>query len=275
MIFAPLRKSLQSRFPASYQMVASVRFFLYCKRRLGAIQDLIHRVVFSNDEIIVRRGPFEGMRYYNKTIWGTITSKWLGFYEEEIQPVVEEVLRSDYPLVVDIGAAEGYYAVGLALKMPGAKVISFDIDPIARYRQRQLAELNGVSNLEIRELFEASALDSMPRGMTLVICDVEGAEVLLLKPEDSPRFAECDLLVEVHRSGDLSIPQVEQLLTGRFSATHGITRFEQRGRDAEAACEIIPELRKLDREQVAFALDEGRYSGQVWLWMRSSAARSA
>lgn len=208
------------------------------------------------------------MKYYNKTIWGTITSKWLGFYEEELNPVMEEIIREQYPVIVDIGAAEGYYAMGLALELPKSHVITFDIDPIARFRQRELAVLNDIRNVEIRKLFDASALDGLPDQKTLLICDVEGYEVELLRPETSERFLTCDILVEIHRTEEHSIPEVDRLISDRFSPSHEIRRFERTERNIDTARELVPELKLLTDAQVAFALDEGRYPGQVWLWMR-------
>jgi len=41
-------------------------------------------------------------------------TKLLGFYEQPLQPYIEQVIQTGYPTIINIGCAEGYYAVGLA-----------------------------------------------------------------------------------------------------------------------------------------------------------------
>lgn len=256
--------------PGIYHLLASIRFFMKCRSVFGPCQALIHREVFQNGPITVLGGPFKGLAYYNKTIWGTITSKWLGCYEEEIQPVIEEIIAGGYPEVVDVGAAEGYYAVGLAFRMPQSKVISYDTDPIARLRQRQLAELNGISNLEIRKYCSAAELGGFSPGRTVVICDIEGFEAELLNPASCPALAGFDILVEIHRTADITLEAMAADIKGRFLATHAITEFAATPRNREAMRQKVPALIKLSDADVDFALSEGRYPGQVWFWMQAN-----
>ncbi|MES2438933.1 MAG: hypothetical protein V4584_07695 [Verrucomicrobiota bacterium] len=255
--------------PDLFQQLASIRFFLYCRRTFGPCQQLIAREVFHDGPIKVLGGPFEGMAYYNKTIWGTITGKWLGCYEQEIQPVIAEMIAEQYPTVIDIGAAEGYYAVGLALKMPRSQVISYDTDPIARFRQRQLAELNGISNLEVRKYCSAAELGTFKDAKAVVICDIEGFEYTLMNPAKSPALRNLDILIEIHRTEEHQVSEGAELLEKRFAATHSITRYHAVDRDREEMRSRVPELKNLTDAQTNFALDEGRYPGQIWLWMKA------
>src|SRR5579859_5362525 len=59
----------------------------------------------------VRSGPFAGMRYVDASIGSAYLPKLLGIYERELHPVIEEACASRPGLIVDLGAAEGYYAV--------------------------------------------------------------------------------------------------------------------------------------------------------------------
>lgn len=60
-------------------------------------------------------GPFRGMAlgpvYYPPTLLGT--------YERELHPWLERIFASPFAHVIDIGGGTGYYACGLALRMPG------------------------------------------------------------------------------------------------------------------------------------------------------------
>ena len=60
-------------------------------------------------------GPFKGMKYISESVGSCHMPKILGIYENEIYPILLNFL-SNSDLFVDIGAAEGYYAVGCAKK---------------------------------------------------------------------------------------------------------------------------------------------------------------
>lgn len=62
----------------------------------------------------------------------------LGSYEEELHEVVEEIIARSPAVVVDIGAAEGYYAIGFARRLPKTTVFAIDLDS----RARQVCEEN-------------------------------------------------------------------------------------------------------------------------------------
>src|SRR6516164_11669035 len=68
----------------------------------------------GNAEPRILTGPFSGMAYLNTSDFGPIAPKWLGSYEMEIQDLVGELCGSGYPTIVNVGSAEGYYAVGFA-----------------------------------------------------------------------------------------------------------------------------------------------------------------
>ena len=96
-------------------------------------------------ELTVRHGPFAGMRYpAAESVGSALFPKLLGSYEQELHPWVERLCHNHYTEVVDVGCAEGYYAVGLALRLPGARVYAFDVSPHAMRRCADMARLNGV-----------------------------------------------------------------------------------------------------------------------------------
>jgi hypothetical protein len=59
-------------------------------------------------------GPFKGMKYISESVGSCHMPKILGIYENEIYPTLLNFL-SNSDLFVDIGAGEGYYAVGSAI----------------------------------------------------------------------------------------------------------------------------------------------------------------
>ena len=84
----------------------------------------------------VRHGPFRGMRYEANRV--AATQKLIGTYERELHPWFERVLAQRPTRFVDIGAADGYYAIGIA--RAGVPVVAFEMSRIARRQLRELAK---------------------------------------------------------------------------------------------------------------------------------------
>src|SRR5205807_1286288 len=94
----------------------------------------------------VCRGPLRGMRYIKglEGSSGDLVAKLAGTYERELHSVVADWIAAKHPQIIDVGCAEGYYAVGFAYAMNDTTVHAFDIDPVARERCASLSRLNGV-----------------------------------------------------------------------------------------------------------------------------------
>jgi len=126
----------------------------------------------------VHGGPFRGMVYPRLEACGSVlVPKLLGSYEEELHDTLETCFRTGYSDVVDIGCAEGYYAVGCAMRLPKARVHAFDLDGRARELCAELAAANGVAQrVSISGICTPQALRTLEtHGRTLIVCDCEGA----------------------------------------------------------------------------------------------------
>lgn len=178
--------------------------------------------IFKNGEPVVVAGPFAGMRYIDDFTFGPIVHSWLGIYEPQLAPSMRKVIEDSYDTIIDIGAAEGYYAVGIARARPDLPVITFEADPYSRDLQRRMAKLNGVTNIDIRALCDHQTLEATLGKRPFVLCDIEGGEVDLIDPMRTPGLRRADLIVETHLHEDKSIPEVTKLLADRFRATHTI-----------------------------------------------------
>ena len=235
------------------------------------IHERIFRIAFHND-LTVRFGPFAGMRYVAAASGSQVLPKVLGSYEEPIQPWIEEIISCrKYDLIIDVGCAEGYYAVGFARRMPNVHVHAFDTDPRARERTSELAELNQVSDRVIIgaectfDIFQTFGGRS-----TLVFCDIEGAEDYLLDPVKAPRLTECGIFVEAH---DLFVPGVSDRLIARFASSHRVRMtIDYPGRLAEYK---LPGPDLLSSEDRALLTDEIRSAQMRFFFLEplSSLAR--
>ncbi len=177
-------------------------------------------VVFKGDNT-VRYGPFKGMKYIHRSNGSALLPKILGSYEEPIHEWVNSVIvQKKYVKILDIGAAEGYYAVGFALKFPDAVVLAYDTNPNANTLLQELAVLNGVTNISSKSICDFGELKKECGRGTFIFCDIEGAEAGLLDPVTVPEILYTDLLVEVH---DCFRPGITDQLIARFLDTHKIS----------------------------------------------------
>ena len=70
---------------------------------------LIQNTVQHHNGTRIWSGPFEGMDFLPQSTHGCHVAKLIGCYEQPLQPFIEEAMRTAYPVVVNIGCAEGYY----------------------------------------------------------------------------------------------------------------------------------------------------------------------
>lgn len=180
----------------------------------------------------VLSGPFRGMRYVHEAVGSSYLPKLLGTYELELHPVVDKLRGMGFGLVVDVGAAEGYYAVGAALLWPSARVVAFEAEATGRLLCGELAARNGArARVEVLGFADlrsfGGVLDRAGGAPTLVIMDVEGAEVALLDPAATPALARATILVECH--DDEGNP-IAETLRARFGATHSVETYASRRR---------------------------------------------
>jgi predicted O-methyltransferase YrrM len=88
----------------------------------------------------------------------------LGIYERELAPLVEKVCSQGPRLIVNIGAAEGYYAIGLAIRNPSSRIVAFESETEGRALLQEMAEGNDVyTRIDIRGKCETQDLEAALR----------------------------------------------------------------------------------------------------------------
>jgi hypothetical protein len=214
-------------------------------------------------------GPFAGLRYPfgflpRQLFLGPFQ---VGSYEAELHETVEGIVATAPQVIVNVGAAEGYYAAGLARRLPELEVIAFEADPAVREAGDRLARCNDVeARVEWRgecTSAELAALEEQLAGRSVcVLMDCEGCEGELADPAAVPWLARASLLVELHTSIDAGI---ESRLTERLSGTHATSAIRGRPPWASRWPELMAlrGLRQIDRELL---VAEFRHGGQDWLW---------
>ena len=196
-----------------------------------------------------------------------VVPKLLGCYETELHETLARVLGQTYERVINVGSAEGYYTVGFALRMPGVPVFAFEIDAGERALCGELARANGVADrVLLRGECTRDDLLALASGESLVVCDCEGCELELLRPDLLPGLRTCDVIVELHDCVD---PAISSTIAARFASTHEVTVLPKVDRDPTT----YATLATLTPHERRLAVSEFRWGPLQWGFLASRARR--
>lgn len=154
----------------------------------------------------VAYGPFRGLKLADANWWGAADrgSMLLGLYEQEVLEWLS-AHHGDRRFLIDIGAADGYYAVGSLVAGWVDHVYCFEQSEEGRHAIAANAKANGVAD---RVTILGTADESSVEGLlldaaidpadTLMIVDIEGGEFELLTTHLLSRLAGVAAVVEIH-----------------------------------------------------------------------------
>jgi hypothetical protein len=239
---------------------------------MGLLARALHRLAQWRSTVLARTyighhgrriwsGPFAGMEYVESSE-GSQLARLLGTYESELHPHFEAILSEGVDCVIDVGCAEGYYAVGLARRQPELVVYAHDISEPARALCSELAAKNDVADrVIIGGEFKPADFQAHAGKRVLVLVDTEGAETDILQPDQAPALSGMNIIVETHdgiRAG------VRAEIERRFSPTHDITVVHTDLKTAK-----LPEwMHQTSHLDLILATWEWRSSPTPWLVMR-------
>jgi hypothetical protein len=213
----------------------------------------------------VHGGPFDGMVYGPLAADKALLPRLLGAYERETYPAVEKIVALQPDVIVVAGTGEGFFAVGLARRIPTARIVGFEMMRFGRYLTRRHAERNGVQDrLELHPWLSAKTLqDSVKDAVRpVLILDIEGGERDVLDPVAAPGLAKTTVLVELH---PMFVEGIEETILGRFSATHDIETMRMGERTAE---HLPPVAREgLAADEALWAINERQFRGPTGTWL--------
>ncbi len=221
-------------------------------------------LVIGFTDCTVQTGPFAGLAMMPKFNWRdyyyNLAPILLGTFEQDLFDSITDIIAAKPKTIINVGCAEGYYAVRLARAIPDADVIAFDPIDVARTACRQLAELNGV-RIDVRGECRADVLQDILEGPATLIVDCEGAELEMLRPDVVPALRTCDILVECH---DMIIPEITPTLLERFGESHVVERIDEGPRPSTAH----PQLSNMTSLNRWLAVCEFRGAASHWLMMK-------
>ena len=252
---AQAKTFLEGRFPEAYGALQQLRYRRTLRRAFA-------RVVAGRG-LTVQAGPFRGLAYGSdvatpeRLISHALLPKLLGCYEEELHATISDLRSQAYSRVVNIGCAEGYYAVGLArvLQVP---ILAFDNDAAARRLFGLMVDKNDVAGrITLGTECTPEHLEALTAERTLVISDCEGCERYLFTESMIPHLRRSDLIIELHDCVD---PTISRTVPARFAATHHVQIIQRVPRDPAA----YPALRDMSPYLQALATNEFRWGTIMW-----------
>ena len=210
----------------------------------------------------VNSGPFKGLNYDGISAYcSTIYPKLLGSYEHELHETILSIIKKKYERIIDIGSAEGYYAVGIpfATKDRKQEIIAVEISDIAKKNLKKLIENNIKNKVEIVDNFSFEKYEDNKK--TLVIMDCEGAELEYLLKIKKKYLLKWDFLIEVHvQLKKNTIKKIENIFEGKnISRIRSVDDYHK----IEEYLEFVPP--DFDDNTKLLLLSENRRTGMYWL----------
>lgn len=230
-------------------------------RVLSGVKQELDCKIYDRYGGTVQGGPFKGMRLLKEVHWNgsRLAPMVLGCHEEELHGEIDAVMRMLQPLenprIAVVGCAEGYYAIGLKLRVPKATVFAVEADEKTQMLCKSAAKLNGVDLI-----FDADVKDYLRSDF--IFMDVEGHEVAYLDPDRFPFLANAHIIVELHDYRD-SKPNATQLTLQRFSGSHRINLIMEGPRNPN----MYDCMFNLHSDYRWLAVSEGRPCLMSWLVM--------
>jgi hypothetical protein len=222
----------------------------------------------------VQSGPFAGMNLEltplsDRNLLGYL----LGTHELELHAIVETIIARNYPRIINIGAADGYYAIGFARRMASTVVEAYEALDEHHPLLRKAAERNGVTDrIRLLGLCTSDMLNeslNARAGKAFLLADIEGSETDLLDPAKVPALCKTDMLVETH---DVLQPGCTECLLRRFSDTHLIEMVPTRPRRFEDfPRQSIPRWAETMPSLLVELMSERRMGEQQWIFLSAKA----
>ena len=238
--------------------------------RISAVQKkriFISKKLDQDFNSTVKYGPFSGLVFSKSSWWGLSnrSTMLLGLYEKEVLESIQNI-PSKYNTFIDLGAADGYYGVGVLVNNIFEKSYCYELSEAGRKTIKINSMLNNVSDrVIIRGVACNNFYQDIPidiRNRSVLFIDIEGAEFDLCDQPMFKAFANSIIFIELHewffKDGDSKL----KTLYKNSSFTHIAQELTMGARDLS----IFPELIKFTDDERWLICSEGR--GQLMRWIR-------
>lgn len=148
-------------------------------------------------------GPLKGFRFTNQAWWNKKDrgGMLLGLYEQEVLSCLTNA-PSSHRTFIDLGAADGYYGVGVLVNRLFDESYCFELSDHGRDVILENARVNQVDDLvhiygkADRDFYRH--IPSAKRSNSVLLIDIEGGEFELLTDEVMNEFKQSVMIIELH-----------------------------------------------------------------------------
>jgi hypothetical protein len=223
-------------------------------------------ILFGKYNYAVAYGPFKGMKL-NKNVWWSKNDRitqTLGVYEEHVLKKMCLFADKGAKKLIDVGAADGYFAVGMAYSKIYSNVVAFEIETEGQNRILENATAN---KCEDKVLICGEAdVDSIAKKITIedkstVLIDIEGGEYDLLSEKMLEILSDNYVICELHPWMVKDGHSRQKSLLDRASQVFNVELIKRDNYSPN----MFPEFDDLSDEIRLIALGEGRAKNMQWL----------
>ncbi len=237
----------------------------------------ISRELFHRNHGVIQRGIFKGLKLDGRSniSQGPLALKIYGLFEQEVVKKIEAL--GPFSDAVNIGAADGYFSLGLVKSGLAQRSICFEITETGRDAIRRNAEINGVADKVLvfgkadQDIADHLKTADYSSQRSLVLCDIEGAEFDLFTRPFFEAIRGADIIIELHDRIFMGStqPRTELIANIPEGYTYEIIRSKP---PQWSGIEDIEALSDNDR---ALVTSEGRKLIGEWLIIQASAGEEA
>src|SRR5262249_28724052 len=125
---AAVKQVALNLFPDASLKLLSIRSRRQIERQARTLGlDTLARQISREYDGRIAAGPFRGMRLdYDAMPVPAYSPKLIGTYEQELHPAIERAIDRSPSHILNVGCAEGFYAVGMAMRLPHAMIYAAD-----------------------------------------------------------------------------------------------------------------------------------------------------
>jgi len=214
----------------------------------------------------VAYGTFKGMKLSKNIYWAKddLITHILGVYEEHIlKKLIEFSKKGNYPFI-DIGAADGYFAIGMAFSETFKKIYAFEIEEGGRNSLNKNIENNFCKDkvvIDIEANFETLQEIINKNKSAVILIDIEGSEFDLLDDKLLKLLSNCYIVCELHPALSVNGLEKQNMLINNAKAFFDVSIIQR-----ESYCpNKFSELNEFTDEERLIAFGEGRENNMNWL----------
>ena len=218
----------------------------------------------------VAHGIFKEMKLNKKMFWSRndLITHILGVYEEHILNQLIKFSKIDDTVFINIGAADGYFAIGAAYSGLFKKVYAFEIQEEGRKILNENAKVNNCDkNILIKSEANFDTLKDLIdiHKSAVVLIDIEGGEFNLLNDETLKLLRDCNIIIELHPAQVNKGYEKQKNLINYSKNFFDVSIIKRESYNPN----LFQELDQFTDEERLISFSEGRDNNMSWLILES------